>query len=54
MLVTAGGAGIGLSIGHLGDRTSWLRRQASSLCISKADLLNFIVAQRDLGRRSGA
>jgi hypothetical protein len=29
-----------------------LGRQDSNFCISKSDLLNFIVAQWDLGRRS--
>src|SRR3981189_2761471 len=30
-------------------RTGWLGRQDSNLCISKSDLLNFILPQRDLG-----
>jgi hypothetical protein len=32
-----------------GDRTGWLGRRDSNLCISKSDLLNFIPPQRVLG-----
>ena len=32
-----------------GDSTGWLGRRDSNLCISKSDLLNFILAQPDLG-----
>jgi hypothetical protein len=31
------------------DRTGWLGREDSNLCISKSDLLNFIPPQRVLG-----